>query len=246
MAPAGAAAATDPRPARRGTGWISDNKGGGGGAGGGVLIIFAAGKIEIGTSGLVSANGGNGGGGEQAGGNNQGGGGGGGSGGTLVLYSLDEIVLHAHGETYANDDFELALSADGGVGTQGRFGGLEWTGKYPPPSSPQAWDQNPSGAFGGLGVVELFTRPGVDADGTGTILDDNVRVVKAGVVQTGTEKQRYLAWRGFPNASGVWVDDNNNPTYNNPPTVPGYPAWASSADDAGDIRPAPILLPVLQ
>ena len=43
--------------------------------------------------------------------------------------------------------------------------------------------------------------------------------------------QRFLAWRGFPNASGVWVDDFGNPT--------------AIGDNEGDMRPSPILLPWL-
>ena len=107
------------------------------------------------------------------------------------------------------------------------------------------WDNNPAGAMGGMGIVELFSPAGQNADGTNTILDDNIKIIDAnGQVLTGTDKIRYLGWRGFPNTQGVWVDDSNNPTYNNAPSTPGYPAWATSPDDEGDIRPAPVLLPV--
>ena len=210
--------------------WISNNKGGGGGAGGGVLMIIAQGKIVVGPNGRISANGGHGGGGEQAGGNNQGGGGGGGAGGMLVLSSKQAIELSQHGETYANNDYSFSLSADGGIGTQGRFGGVEFLQKYPPPTQGSLWDRNPSGAFGGLGVVQLVSPTGTNQDGTNTILDDNIHLLDAaGVRVLGAEKQRYLAWRGFPNRAGVLVDDNNLPT--------------NIGDNAGDIRPTPILMP---
>lgn len=226
--------------------YISNSKGGGGGAGGGVLIIFAKGRIEVGPFGLISANGGNGGGGEQAGGNNEGGGGAGGSGGTVVMHSRQEIVLHTHGETYANDDYSFAISADGGVGTQGSFGGQSWDGKYPPPAAGERWDRNPSGAFGGLGLIQLAAPIGDNADGTNTVLDDGIRIMQGRIALVGQEKARYLGWRGYPNELGVWVDDGNVPTYNNDPSNPlvtSYPSYATSADDAGDIRPAPILFP---
>jgi len=239
----------DRAPLLGSTNWVSNNKGGGGGGGGGALMIFATGTIRIGPNGLISANGGNGGGGEQAGGNNQGGGGGGGSGGLVILHSLTGIELHAHGDTYANNDYSFPLSADGGLGTQGRFGGLEWLTKYPPPGSPPnfngaLWDNAPSGALGGMGIVQMAAPTGSNSDGTNTILDDNIHFIDStGQPMTGTEKERYLAWRGFPNAQGVWVDDYGMPTYNNPKTTPNYPAWASQygVDSEGDIRPAPIL-----
>ncbi len=225
--------------------WRNDNKGGGGGGGGGALVILAGNKISVGPNGRIEANGGHGGGGEQAGGNNQGGGGGGGSGGMIVLYSLGTIELAKQGETYARQDYYFSLSADGGLGSQGQFGGVPIGGKYPPPLFTGHWDNNPTGGFGGLGVVQLHTRPGTDADLTGTVLDDNIHILDGTTRLTGIEKQRFLAWRGFPNQQGVWVNDFNNPTYNNPSSTPGYPVWATSANDEGDIRPAPILLPIL-
>ena len=60
-------------------GFVNDGRGGGGGGGGGVLVVFAMGRVVIGPSGKIDADGGNGGGGEQAGSSNRGGGGGGGS-----------------------------------------------------------------------------------------------------------------------------------------------------------------------
>jgi hypothetical protein len=237
--------------------FITNSKGGGGGAGGGVLIVKALGSITVGSTGLISANGGHGGGGEQAGGNNEGGGGGGGSGGMVVLMAGQKISLEAHGETYASAPrstpamappgaFSYVVSADGGIGTQGEFT-FAFESKYPPPADNRKWDENPAGGFGGLGLVQLMAPAGDDSmDQTGTVLDDNIEITRAGTILTGIEKQRFLAWRGFPNQQGIWVDDNGNPTYNNDPTNPlvsSYPSWATSADDEGDIRPAPILLP---
>ncbi len=227
------------------TSWQNDHRGGGGGGGGGVLIVKVLGRLQIGASGRVTANGGHGGGGEDGGGNTRGGGGGGGAGGMVVLMAGGGIRIEVHGETYANGDYDFVVSADGGVGVQSAFGGVSWSDKYPPPASPTAWDDNPAGGFGGLGVIQLMAPAGDDSvDGTGTALDDGIEILRAGVPLTGVEKQRYLAWRGFPNASGVWVDDNGTPTYNNASSTPGYPAWARSADDEGDFRPGPVLLPV--
>ena len=100
--------------------------------------------------------------------------------------------------------------------------------------------------MGGMGIVQLYSPVGTNADNTNTILDDGIRILDSnGLALTGTEKTRFLGWRGFPNTQGLWVGDNNQPTYNNAPSTPGYPAWATSPDDEGDIRPAPVLLPVL-
>ena len=49
---------------------------------------------------------------------------------------------------------------------------------------------------------------------------------------TGAQKQRYLAWRGFPDNNGVWSDDFGNPT--------------NIGKAEGDIRPTPILLPFVR
>ena len=253
--------------------WLSDSKGGGGGAGGGVLIICAQ-HIEVGPRGTISANGGHGGGGEQAGGNNQGGGGAGGSGGMVILVAHDEIVLYTHGETYAMGDpntpsapttpvgsYEFSISADGGVGTQGVFGGVSWSEKYPPPNDGEKWDRNPAGGFGGMGIIQLVTRPGNNEDGTNTILDDHIHIVRqtpSGDVRLrGDEKERYIAWRGYPNERGVWVDDFNNPTYNNDASIAfslprwsippaSFPSQVQPRDAEGDMRPAPILQPLVR
>ena len=47
---------------------------------------------------------------------------------------------------------------------------------------------------------------------------------------SGAEKQRFLGWRGFPDAQGKWVDDQGRPI--------------DITQREGDLRPAPILLPV--
>jgi hypothetical protein len=93
------------------------------------------------------------------------------------------------------------------------------------------YDSAPLGGFGGMGVIELVTRPGNNADGTNTVLDDGIILVRNGQLLLGTEKQRYLAWRGFPNTAGVPVDDSGNPT--------------NIGSNEGDIRPTPTLLPLL-
>lgn len=211
--------------------WFNDAKGGGGGGGGGALLILTGGKIVIGPTGKITSNGGNGGGGEQARSNSHGGGGGGGSGGMIALYAYTHIELHTHGETYANNDFDFAITADGGVGKQGVFSGLPIEGKYPPPATAAAFDRYGAGAMGGLGVIQLATRLSTsNADNTNTIFDDNVHVVRGGMRLVGAEKQRYLAWRGFLNTSGVGVDDHGVPT--------------NIGDNEGDLRPSPSLLPL--
>ncbi len=211
--------------------FVQDAKGGGGGAGGGVLAVLAQGVLRIGASGIVRADGGNGGGGEQAGSNNRGGGGGGGAGGMVLLLSTTAIELVAHGGTFTGaGDTSFAVSADGGVGTQGVFGGVAIDGKYPPPPV-HVLDQRPIGGMGGMGIVQLYTPLSVsNADGTNTLLDDNVRVFDArGNALIGAQKQAYLGWRGwFDQGTNRFVDDFGRPT--------------NAAD--GDIRPAPYLLPL--
>ncbi len=212
-------------------GFINDASGGGGGGGGGALLLLAGGRIVINEFGRITCNGGHGGGGEQAGTNLDAGGGGGGSGGMVALYSYTYIEIRTHGDTYANNDFDFAISADGGLGLQGPLAGSEIAGKYPPPPA-SAFDARSSGGFGGLGVIQLATPVnGANSDGTNTILDDNVHIVQQnGQRLTGVFKQRYLAWRGYLNASGVGVDDRGVPT-------------AIGANE-GDLRPSPSLLPL--
>jgi hypothetical protein len=212
--------------------WQTDSVGGGGGGGGGCLVVFARTGIQV--TGRITANGGHGGGGEQAGSCNQGGGGGGGSGGLLILATLGSIVLDVRGETYANRDYDFVLSADGGVCTTGTFAPPVVAGKYPPngqvPQPGASYDSAPLGGFGGMGVLQLVTPAGNNSDGTNTVLDDNVVLRRNGVPLTGALKQRFLAWRGYPDANGTPVDDFGVPT--------------NVGAREGDIRPSPVLLPV--
>jgi hypothetical protein len=218
------------RPPDQGSNWISGEKGGGGGGGGGVLIIQCLGEITVTENGTVSANGGNGGGGEAAGSNQEGAGGGAGSGGMVVMMAGERIVLNKRGETYAQNDYVFTVTADGGVGTQGSFGGGEWNAKYPPLPDPRNYDANPSGGFGGLGVIQLMAPPGNNAvDRTNTVLDDNIVILDRNTPLEGAEKMRFLAWRGFPGDQGKFFDDSGREV--------------TIGDAEGDLRPSPTLLP---
>jgi len=208
--------------------FVSDHKGGGGGGGGGVVIVYSFGSVSVGAGGRITADGGNGGGGEWAGSNRFGGGGGGGSGGMVVVMARKTIDIQVHGETYAKQDYDFALSADGGIGLRSSFGGAAFLEKYPAPAAVPAT----SGGFGGMGIVQLVTPPGTNSDKTNTLLDDNVRLFRGTTQLSGAEKIRYLAWRGFQNAQGVFVDDSGRAT--------------NIGANEGDIRPAPVLLPLLQ
>lgn len=214
--------------------WINDARGGGGGGGGGCLLIVALGDIVVGPLGRIVADGGNGGGGEQSGSSALGGGGGGGAGGMLILVAGNQIQLHVKGETYANNDYDFVLSADGGVGVSGAFGSPVVTRKYAVNGQPtfagSYYDSRPLGGFGGMGTIELMTHVGNNADGTNTVLDDNIVLFSNGVPLAGAQKQRYLAWRGYRNAQGVFVDDAGAPV------VIGM--------NEGDMRPTPHLLPI--
>ncbi len=252
-------------------GFLTDTKGGGGGAGGGVLIVKALGRIVVKSRGLINANGGDGGGGEQAGTNGAAGGGGAGSGGMIVLMSGSGIHIVRHGGAnfdigaYAdgnlsgntNGSYTFAVQADGGIGLRGPFQGNAISGKYPGlggPSSNAAWDFNPLGGFGGLGLIQLMVPPGPSAganvDGTATRLDDNIFFYNddvkldaglasatnphapGGPAMTGIVKQKFIGWRGVLDEQGVGHDDSGNPV-----TLP------FSNHGEGDIRPSPILLP---
>ncbi|MBL9076678.1 MAG: hypothetical protein JNL08_04190 [Planctomycetes bacterium] len=238
----------------------NDFSGGGGGGGGGVLIVKALGEIVITSTGKIVADGGNGGGGEQAGACGEAGGGGGGAGGMVVLMSATRIVLHAHGSAAQNrytygptvfgqNDYDFAISADGGVTTTGVFGSVVLTGKYPASGTammaPASYDGEPLGGLGGMGVIQLMVPPGDNSDdNTNTRLDDNIRVVRtttggSQVVLTGAEKRAILGWRGFPGTNGIGVDDfggSTNYNFNNPSNSANYAE--------GDMRPAPVLMPV--
>ena len=213
-----------------------DPRGGDGGGGGGVVIVQASGRIVVGRTGRIRADGGHGRGGDQAASCNSGGGGGGGAGGMVVLMSGTRIVLHSHGETFANRDYDFAISADGGVCRTGTFGTPVVPGKYPVHGQPvmagTSYDAAPLGGFGGMGIVQLQAPIGdANQDGTNTVLDDGIDVLDSGgTPMTGLEKQRFLAWRGFADGQGGMVDDFGMPV--------------AIGNDEGDIRPAPVLLPV--
>ncbi len=219
----------------------NDSSGGGGGGGGGVLIVKALGPIVIAESGNVTADGGHGGGGEQGASSSRAGGGGGGAGGMVILMSATRIEINAKGTgnnyTYTQNDYAFSVSADGGVCRTGTFGTPVITGKYP--ASGQAvlagssYDARPLGGFGGMGIVQLMAPPGTNADNSNTILDDNVKIYRAGLELTGNTnptKQSVLAWRGFVNSLGQFVDD--------------FGVQTNIGDNEGDIRPSPILMPV--
>lgn len=217
-----------------------DEGGGGGGGGAGALVVISLQDIEVGPSGSITADGGDGGGGEQAGSNNRGGGGGGGAGGMVLLYAEQTLRLHVSrrvstGSGLARDgDYLFSVSAQGGVGTQGAFGALPIEGKYGAAQATLgsgAWNNNPAGGFGGLGLIQLYTRPGINADGTNTLLDDGIEIVDQGVVLHGAQKQAALAWRGFVQPNGTTVDDSGNSL--------------DIGSAIGDIHPTPILIPIL-
>ena len=237
----------------------NDWSGGGGGGGGGVLIVKALEEIRVTASGTISADGGNGGGGEQVGACGEGGGGGGGAGGMVVLMSASRIVIEAHGNPaigangryvygspstgstpthpYQGNDYDFAISADGGVCTTGGFGAVNVQGKYRPNGTAMlagtSYDTEPLGGLGGMGIVQLMVPPGENlTDGTNTRLDDNIQFVSPGSLNeiVGPGKRQLLGWRGFPDQTGTFVDDFGNPT--------------NVGNNEGDIRPTPTLMPV--
>lgn len=224
-----------------GNNYTQNARGGGGGGGAGAIVIQALGKIIIGPEGSVRANGGLGGGGEAAGSNTDGGGGGGGSGGMIVLMAGQGMDIFVHTTTnpfnratYGENDYKFAISADGGICTQGNFGQSQLiTSKYPPLTA--GWDNTPIGGFGGMGLVQLMMPPGEDSDGTGNRLDDRIRFFVK-LAATGeiievdaNRKKQMLAWRGWPDQNGIFVDDDGMPT--------------NIGKNEGDIRPSPIMLP---
>lgn len=203
--------------------FIFDETGGGGGGGGGCLVIYAFGKIRI--HGKVHANGGAGGGGEQAGGSIHAGGGGAGSGGMLVLITRDEIILATRGETFDRGDSDFCLAADGGISRQSGWQGPRITSKY---QSLTGLRPN-AGGFGGPGLLQLMAPVGTNQDGTNTVLDDRITLLRGATKLSGSEKQRYLAWRGWVDKNGRRIDDAGKPI---------------AVSRGGDMRPSPILLPV--
>ncbi|MBL9079832.1 MAG: hypothetical protein JNL08_20205 [Planctomycetes bacterium] len=225
--------------------FLNDSSGGGGGGGGGVLIVKALGEIVIGSTGRITADGGNGGGGEASGASSKAGGGGGGAGGMVILMSASRIVINARGTganfTYAANDYTYSISADGGICRTAEPD--QTTGpapfvrsKYPASGTAIAttfmttYDSAPLGGFGGMGIVQLMTPPGTNTDGTNTVLDDNITVLQNGATLSGAQKQAMLAWRGIPDQFGVGRNDTGG--------------QVTIGDAEGDIRPAPILMPV--
>ena len=204
-----------------------------GGGGGGVLVLQVRGTLTVGSTGRIEANGGSG--------YRRAlpyfdlvGGGGGGAGGMVVLMAGEAIVLHAHGETFANRNYDFAISADGGVCRTASIFAPIIPSKYPAngqlPISGAEYDSVPLGGFGGLGVIQLMVPVGTDnADGTNTVLDDAITIVRNGTPLQGAEKQRFLGWRGYQDQNHVYVDDFGMPTG----TIGGM----------GDLRPDPILMP---
>jgi hypothetical protein len=143
---------------------------------------------------------------------------------------------------FEGNDYSFAISADGGLTLTGGYGGISIQGKYP--ASGQAmlsgltYDEEPTGALGGLGIVQFLVPPGDNSDGTNTVLDDNINfyLPTSSAPLIGKQKQQLLGWRGFPNAQGIWVDDDGEETkILGTPTDPG--------GNEGDIRPSPILMP---
>jgi hypothetical protein len=238
--------------------FINDYSGGGGGGGGGVLVVKALDEIWITATGRIDADGGNGGGGEQVGGGGEAGGGGGGAGGMVILMSARGIRIEAHGNAnlatprfaygatgnapFAGNDYTFAISADGGICRTGGFEGPSILEKYPANGGTMlpgtTYDENPTGGLGGLGIVQLMVPPGDNSDGTNTKLDDNIHFHWPGGLSTATpsalmlpvQKRQLLAWRGFAQANGDSVDDTGTPT--------------NIGSNEGDIRPAPVLMPV--
>ncbi len=189
------------------TAFINDAKGGGGGGGAGVLVVKALGKIFIGATGRITADGGRGGGGQSAGSCLEGGGGGGGAGGMVVLMSGVGIEIQAHGGTWANGDAAFAISADGSFGRNTGFGG---NGNRRLQKYPNVTEAAPNaGGFGGMGIVQLMVPAGsLDADKTKTVRDDNIRILDSfGKPLQGAAKVARLV-RG---------DIRPDPTYVDPP-----------------------------
>jgi hypothetical protein len=177
-----------------GTAWLNDEKGGGGGGGAGVLVVKALGPIIVSSSGRVSADGGKGGGGEDAGSSRYGGGGGAGAGGMVLLMSASRIELETHGGRWSaagNWDSNFSVTADGDISQNSSFGNPQRLAKYVGSS---AWNSGAvnGGGYGGMGVVQLMTPPGTDADGTGDPQDDNILIRTGPSVLTGQAKLDYI------------------------------------------------------
>ncbi len=196
----------------------NSNAGGGGGGSGGTVVLMAGQGIHIATHGAAYA----------------------------------DATLTGN----ANGAYTFAIEADGGVGLRGPFQGNAVAGKYPGrggPSSAASFDFNPIGGFGGLGLVQLMAPAGDNlpvaqsGDGTNTRLDDHVFFypddarLDRGLVSdnpnlagamVGSDKIRFLGWRGLIDERGVGRDDQGNVV-----------VLPHSNHGEGDIRPSPVLLP---
>ena len=94
-----------------------------------------------------------------------------------------------------------------------------------------SYDTEPLGGLGGMGIVQLMVPPGENlVDGTNTRLDDNIKFFAPGSTNEilGAGKRQLLAWRGFPDATGTFVDDAGNPTWTMCPQADG--SLAGDAD----------------
>ena len=153
-----------------------------------------------------------------------------------------DIVVHgtitstsARQATYAGNNYDSCISADGGVGLLALFtGGIN--SKYSPAPNAALYDRAPTGALGGMGVIQLMAPPGTpgttNVDGTNTVLDDNINFHVSSLTSAkieGTRKMELLAWRGMPDENGTLRDDAGQ--------------VINIGDDEGDMRPTPFLAP---
>jgi hypothetical protein len=160
----------------------------------------------------------------------------------VVLMAGKRIQIYKHGGPYAapNNNYEFAISADGGVGLLDVYGNSTgWIrGKYDPmphlAGTAQRMNGRPCGGFGGLGLIQLMAPPGPNPgedDQTNTILDDSIDIIDPITLAKieGVDKMRFLAWRGTVDPGGVPRDDDG--------------VEVIIGKDEGDIRPTPILMP---
>lgn len=160
----------------------------------------------------------------------------------IVLMAGRRIQIHKHGGPYAapTNNYNFAISADGGVGrmmNNGSNSGVINSKYNPPPHSGNVgrlMNARPSGAFGGLGIIQLMAPPGPNPgedDQTNTILDDSIDIIDPTtmVKLEGAQKMRFLAWRGIKDSNGIPRDDAG--------------AEVTIGKDEGDMRPSPMLMP---
>ena len=184
----------------------------------------------------------------------------------VILMSAKAIVIEAHGDQsvgpqgrfvygspsttstpdhpFTGNDYDFAISADGGVCTTGGFGSVQVQGKYRPNGqtmlSGNSYDGEPLGGLGGMGIVQLMVPPGENLnDNTNTRLDDQIIFAQPGTVNAsqpygvpyqGPAKRQLIGWRGYQNELDIYVDDLGVAT--------------SIGNNEGDIRPSPTLMPV--